>query len=195
MQLRAASEHDVTQLARLMGGDPSQASTAAAMRLFDVIEVNRVMMESTGGWRHVTVADMEGPVGFIAVGEPFLSMTPEIVELCMRLYGEGFASIIGPRLAALQRVQSTYPPECLRVSEIHIDPGHRRRGIGAALITHAVEGAEREGLDRLGLQTLVGNPARDAFEAWGFEVAETTNDAVFEDLTGAPGYHLMIREL
>jgi len=117
MQLRAASEHDVTQLARLMGGDPSQASTAAAMRRFDldsftdVIEVNRVMMESTGGWRHVTVADMEGPVGFIAVGEPFLSMTPEIVELCMRLYGEGFASIIGPRLAALQRVQSTYPPE------------------------------------------------------------------------------------
>ena len=52
MQLRSASRDDVDDLARLIVGDSTQASTAAGMRLFalddldDVIELNRVMIDS-----------------------------------------------------------------------------------------------------------------------------------------------------
>ena len=59
----------------------------------------------------------------------------------------------------------------------------------------AIARAAAEGLGLMGLQTLTNNPARAAFEAWGFEVAETVTDPDFEALTGVPGYYLMLREV
>lgn len=201
MQLRPASQHDLEDLARLMVGEPSQPSTAAGMRLFalddldDAIELNLVMIASTKGWKAITVADHHGPVGLVQLGEAYLSLTSEIVALAQRLYGDDFRQILGPRLEVLERVRTTYPDDCLRISEIHVAPERCGEGIGTALFEHAVAEAHREGSSRLGLQTLTNNPARGAFEAWGFEVAETKTDPKFELLTGAAGYHLMLREL
>lgn len=201
MQLRPASTDDIEDLALLIVGEPSQPSTAVGMRLFalgdldDVIELNRVMIASTDGWRAITVAESEGPVGMIQLGEAFLSFTPEIAALAQRLYGSDFQQILWPRLDVLQRVKTGYPDDCLRISEIHVSPKHRGEGIGTSLFEHALARANDEGFKRMGLQTLTSNPARDAFEAWGFEVVETKTDPEFELLTGAPGYHLMLREL
>jgi len=201
MQLRPASRDDVDHLARLIVGDMDQASTVAGMRLFglddldDVIELNRVMIDSTEGWRVMTIADVDGPAGMVQVGEAFLALTPEVVTLAQRLYGESFQQIIGSRLEVLERVQTTYPDHCLRISEIHVSPEHRSEGIGTALFEHVVARAHEEGIHQLGLQTLTNNPARQAFEAWGFEVADTKTDPAFEELTGAAGYHLMLREV
>ncbi|NQV06158.1 GNAT family N-acetyltransferase [bacterium] len=143
----------------------------------------------------MVIAEDQGPVGFIALHEAFLAMTPEIAALSQRLYGDDFEAVLGPRLAALGRVQSEYPDGCLRVSEIHVDPTRRSDGIGRMLIRAAVEQAVQQNLGRVGLQTLVGNPARHAFEAWGFDLVSTTTDEEFQRLSGAAGYHLMVLDV
>ena len=85
------------------------------------------------------------PIGMIQMGEALLAVTPEIIGFARRLYGEGFQEVLGPRLGALQRVQSTYPPDSLRVSEIHVSYEARGRGIGTALMDRAVAQAIEEG--------------------------------------------------
>jgi GNAT superfamily N-acetyltransferase len=203
MQMRPASEGEIDRLARLVVGERWQASTAALMRLFalqhldDAIEMTRVMISSTEGWKSMVVADIDGnePMGLVQVGEPFAALTPEIVDFAQRLYGEGFHEILGPRLEAMGRVQAAYPPGCLLIAEIHVSSEHRSEGIGGALLGHVVERARTEQVRLLGLQTLTTNPARSAFEAWGFEVADTLTDPAFEEFTGAAGYHFMLRQL
>ncbi len=128
-------------------------------------------------------------------GEASMAFTPAVVEFAQRLYGSDFESVLGTRLAAQARVQASYPPDCLRVSEIHVAPEKRGQGLGAALMSHVVASAREAGFASLGLQTLTTNPARVAFEAWGFQVTSTTADAGFEALTGASGYHLLLRDL
>ena len=202
MELRPASVDDIGDLATLVGGDPTQASTVAAMRLFaldgveDALELNRVMISSTESWRSTTVADLDGAVGgMVQVGDASMAFTPEVVDLAHRLYGPDFQAVLGPRLTAQARVQASYPSGCLRVSEIHVRPEYRGDGIGAALISQIAAFAATEGFTSLGLQTLTTNPARATFEAWGFHVVATTTDPEFESLTGASGYHTMQRDL
>ena len=202
MELRPASHGDIDGLARLVTGEESQPTTVAGMGLFglerfeDALELSRVMIESTRGWQAMTVADANQAVGLIQLGEAFLAITPEIVEFAQRVYGADFQQILGPRLAVLEKVQTEYPDGCLQISEIHVSPDHRGEGIGTALMNHAVEVASNnEEYGVMGLQMLTDNPARDAFEAWGFEVVDTRTDSEFQELTGAAGYHLMLREL
>ncbi|MEM9748827.1 MAG: GNAT family N-acetyltransferase [Actinomycetota bacterium] len=202
MELRPASVDDIGDLATLVVGDPTQASTVAAMRLFaldgveDALELNRVMIASTESWRSTTVADLDGAVGgMVQVGEASMAFTPDMIDLAHRLYGPDFQSVLGPRLAAQARVQASYPSGCLRVSEIHVRPEHRGAGVGSALMNHIAGSASNDGFTSLGLQTLTTNPARERFEAWGFHVIATTTDPEFESLTGASGYHTMQREL
>lgn len=199
VQLRPALPADIEDLAALIVGDLDQPSTQAGMRLFalerreDAMAINRVMLTSGESWRSVTVADDAGAIGMVQIGESLLSLNPEVAALAVELYGDDFMAILGPRLAALQRVQAAYPEDCLLISEIHVSAARRGRGVGTALFEHALDTARREGRSRIGLQTLTSNPARLAFEAWGFEVANTTIDVEFEALTGAAGYHLMLR--
>jgi ribosomal protein S18 acetylase RimI-like enzyme len=202
LQLRPAEIEEINVLAALVFGDESQASTVAGMRLFridsvdDALELNRVMITSTESWRSTTVADLGSALaGMVQVGGTSMAFSSEVVDLAQRFYGPAFESVLGPRLAAQARVQASYPPDCLRVSEIHVEPRHRGQGIGSALMSHIVESARSDGFLALGLQTLTTNPARGTFETWGFQVAATTADPEFEALTGASGYHLMLRDL
>ena len=167
-----------------------------SLRVADIIELTQVMIASTGGWQSMVVADHgRGPVGLVQLGEAFAAMTPEVVEFAERFYGEGFLEFLGPRLAAMGRVQATYPPDCLLIAEIHVAPQHRGAGIGNSLLGSVVERALAEGVRLLGLQTLTSNPARSVFETWGFNVADTRTDLHFEEYSGAAGYHLMLRHL
>lgn len=201
MELRAAGSSEIGLLAGLVIGDASQASTVAGMRLFglerleDALELNRVMIASTESWRSTTVADVDGVTGMVQVGEASMAFTPDVVELARRFYGDDFQTVLGPRLVAQARVQTSYPSGCQRVSEIHVAPRRRGEGIGSALMSQVAEIAQDEGFTSLGLHTLTTNPARRVFEAWGFEIADTVTDPGFEELTGASGYHLMLRAL
>ncbi len=153
------------------------------------------MIESTEGWKSMVVAGTDEPVGLVQAGGGFLAMTPEIADFARGVHGSDFMAFLGPPLEAMSRVQASYPPRCLRISEIHVAPDHQGRGIGTALLVHVADSARVRGIGQLGLQTLTNNPARKVFEAWGFEVADTLEDSEFEAFAGASGYRLMLREL
>ena len=201
MHLRPATFDDIPAIADLVVGDESQASTRAGMRLFsietrsDALELNRVMISSTQSWESTTVAEDDGLVGMIQVGEASMAFTPEIIGLAHRLYGDGFQAFLGPRLEAQGRVHASYPDGCLRISEVHVAPAQRGHGVGSVLLGAAIDHARNQGFTQLGLQTLTTNPALAAFEAWGFETVETMTDPEFESLTGASGFHLMVRSI
>ena len=197
--LRPARESDIDDLARLVVGDAAQASTAAAMRLYsfrtvaDAIAMQTVMIASTRSWEATTVADETGLVGLVLLGMGSAALTSEVLDFAREVYGDGFERFLTPRLAAQAAVQGAYPPRCLRVSEIHVTPEARGQGIGTALMEFATRRAVAEGASHVGLQTLTTNPARRAFEAWGFRVAATITDPQFEAFSGAAGYHLMLK--
>jgi len=76
-----------------------------------------------------------------------------------------------------------------------VDPRHRNRGIGGAMLDHAEEEARRRGHRLMSLTTTTANPARHLYERHGFRVVETLTDAAYERYTGIAGRHLMVKEL
>lgn len=70
----------------------------------------------------------------------------------------------------------TYPApvyrrrKVLHIHSLYVLPGHRRQGIGEALLRSALEWGRREGCVEAELSTLSQNPARYLFEGLGFEV-------------------------
>jgi 8-oxo-dGTP diphosphatase len=56
------------------------------------------------------------------------------------------------------------------IDDLAVDPAHRRRGIGAALVEAAIQRADRKGATQLLVDTSRGDPAaRDFYQACGFE--------------------------
>lgn len=52
---------------------------------------------------------------------------------------------------------------------IAVDPAHRRRGVGAALLTRFIAQAKTRGAHRLFLEMREGNPAEELYRRHGFE--------------------------
>jgi ribosomal protein S18 acetylase RimI-like enzyme len=198
---RPATKADIPTLAMLVAGSPTQPSTRAAMALFsldkfaDVVNFSQVMISSTGTWKTAIVAEQPQVVGMTQLGSAFLAFTPEIIDFSIKTYGPDFEAFLSPRLGALGRVSASYPENSLSISEIHVSPSAQRSGVGRALFREAKRQAINQEAQSLSLQTLVGNPARLVFERWGFEVTDTLTDPIFQQLTGVPGYHLMMCEL
>ena len=67
------------------------------------------------------------------------------------------------------RLESSH--HVLEIKGLTVDPGHRRRGVGKALLHAAIEQARAAGARRLMLRVLAHNTsARDLYAACGFEV-------------------------
>jgi GNAT superfamily N-acetyltransferase len=60
---------------------------------------------------------------------------------------------------------------------IAVDPGHRGRGVGTALLRALCERAARDGIAALSLSVERANPARRLYEHLGFVEVEGTADA------------------
>jgi ribosomal protein S18 acetylase RimI-like enzyme len=86
-------------------------------------------------------------------------------------------------------------PGAYRVRELHVDPGHRGRGIGGALLDYAEAEARKAGYTQMALTTTTVNPARRLYERHGFRVVETKTDPVYERYTGIEGRHRMVKDL
>ena len=100
-----------------------------------------------------------------------------------------------PRLRVLSRVQTGIPRGAYKITELHVAPRHRGRGIGTAVLQHAEEHARAGGYPSMALQTWCGNPARRLYERFGFRLAKVVTDEQFEQLTGVAGNQLMVKEL
>ncbi|WP_222195552.1 GNAT family N-acetyltransferase [Modestobacter italicus] len=78
---------------------------------------------------------------------------------------------------------------------MYVHPAHQGRGVGAALIERLFAHVEAEGVDRVELTVLDGNPARRLYERSGFTLVETkTGGLVGNESFQATG-HVMERRL
>ncbi len=81
------------------------------------------------------------------------------------------------------------------MAELDVDPQHRNRGIGGALLDYADAEARQQGYRLMSLTTTTINPARRLYERHGFGVVETKTDPAYQRYTGIEGRVLMVKEL
>lgn len=93
------------------------------------------------------------------------------------------------------QIELPAPEPSLHVSELHVHPKLRGRGIGAALLARAEDLARERGLPQLSLTTLATNPARRLYERLGYRVTAESNVPGYEAFTGAGGRVLMEKRL
>ncbi len=86
-------------------------------------------------------------------------------------------------------------PDAYNVSEIHVAPPVRSRGVGTALMQHAETRARERSCRVMSLSTLMSNPARRLYERLGFVVTRSRTVRGYEALTGAPGRVFMEKAL
>jgi GNAT superfamily N-acetyltransferase len=65
------------------------------------------------------------------------------------------------------------PARILHIHALYVDPDHRRRGIGRALLQTAFEWGRTAGCTATELNVLVSNPARTLYEGLGFRAFQT----------------------
>jgi ribosomal protein S18 acetylase RimI-like enzyme len=200
LTIRKARAEDAKRIAEIIAGDPGQEAVAIAgcveaAREFGMGWVR--LPDSPQGWQRTTVAELDGEVvGIIQAGPPVNSfqVTPRVAWLALRILGVSLVTAL-PRLQARQRVQVDAPEGSYYIAELDVDPAHRNRGIGGALLDYAEAEARRLGHTHMALSTTTSNPARHLYERHGFRIAETKTDAAYERITGIAGRHLMVKEL
>lgn len=156
------------------------------------------MTASAYGWEHSTMAEVAGvSVGVLQAGGdlPDFNIRLSDVWLALRILGPIRLVTLVPRFSARGRVQPDRPSGTYHIAEIDVDPAHRDKGIGGALLELAESLAQEQGRRQMSLTTTTSNPARHLYERHGFYVAETKTDAAYERYTGIEGRHLMLKDL
>lgn len=144
------------------------------------------------------MADLDGEtVGVLQAGGNLseFGLSLRDIWLALRILGPVRLITRIPRLAARSRVQPARVPGAYHIAEIDVDPEHRGKGIGGALLDRAEAQAREQGFEQMSLTTTTSNPARRLYERHGFYVAETLTDAAYERYTGIEGRYLMLKDL
>ncbi len=201
LTIRRATAADTERIAEIMSGEPGREATAIAG---SVAGAQRLWMEmvrmpgSPMGWQVTTVAEADGEVlGVLQAGdqESSVKITPGLAFLALRVAGPlGLVGLVR-RLRTLDRVKPAPIPGAYPVRELHVDPKHRNRGIGGALLDDAEAEARAAGYAQMTLTTTTVNPARHLYERHGFRVVETKTDPIYERYTGIEGRHRMVKDL
>ena len=80
------------------------------------------------------------------------------------------------------------------VTWLYVDPSRQGRGIGRALLRHALAHARSQGVDEVETTVLDGNRARSLYESEGFRLTETrTGPLVGNEAFTATGHILIAR--
>ncbi|MBM0258129.1 GNAT family N-acetyltransferase [Micromonospora sp. 4G55] len=83
------------------------------------------------------------------------------------------ARVVGPDGRSAGHVLAAGPVPwtedvCAWILNLGVAPAAQRRGLGRALLGHALHGARAAGLPRVGLSVADGNPARRMYDEAGF---------------------------
>jgi ribosomal protein S18 acetylase RimI-like enzyme len=97
--------------------------------------------------------------------------------------------------AARDRMGIRIPPGTFDLNELDVLPAYRNRGLGTQLIAHAERVARERGFREMWLTTEIDNPAVRLYQRHGFRVERQATDPVYEEMTGAPGRVLMMKDL
>ncbi len=201
LTIRQATPSDTNRIAELFGGDPGDEAIGIAGSREKAIAFGTGMVrlpDSPQGWRHTVVAELEGHVVgiLIAAGDRNdMRVTPRLVYLAFQTFGPVGIVMLLPRLRARVRVQPKTPAGAYHIAEIDVDPTHRNRGIGGALLNYAEKEARAAVHRLMSLTTSTANPARRLYERHGFRVVETRTDSAYKRYTRIDGRLLMVKEL
>jgi len=199
LTFRRATPADTERIAEIIHGEPAQETVRI---LYGSVERARAMgyvlvrmPGSAQGWDRSVVGELGGEVvAVLQAGQRVggIKVTPKLALKAIRILGLLGAIGILPKIRAQSRVNAEAPSGAYYISELHVHPRHRKRGIGGAALDYAEAQARRLGHR---LTTTTTNPARRLYERHGFRVVETRTDPEYERHTGIPGRHLMVKEL
>jgi ribosomal protein S18 acetylase RimI-like enzyme len=201
LKFRKATPDDTERIAEIIHGEPGQET----VRMCGSVERARAMgyelvriPGSAQGWDRSAVGDLDGEVVVVLqaghqVGG--IRVTPKLALKAIRILGPLDAIRLLPRIRAQSRVNAKGRADAYYITELHVHPHHRNRGIGGAALDYAEAEARQRGHARMALSVTMVNPARHLYERHGFRVVETRTDPAYERYTGIPGRHLMVKEL
>ena len=202
LAFRPATAADSDFLADTIFGDAEQESARAGITLFGVADPDRLRAllraawRSAQHWRRTEIAeDACRPVGFVQVGRSSTKVTPGLVVDAVRAVGLTAAVRLPLRMRVADRVSPAKPEGAIVVSELHVVPARRGRGIGGVLLGRAEARARRDGAATTALHTLVTNPARRLYERHGYVAVTEACDPTFERITGVRGNVLYVKDL
>jgi ribosomal protein S18 acetylase RimI-like enzyme len=201
LTFRRATAADTERIAEIIHGEPAQET----VRMCGSVERARAlgyelvrMPRSAQGWDRSVVGELGGEVVVVLqAGKRIggIKVTPKLALKAIRILGLFGAIGLLPKIRAQSRVNAKGPPDAYYISELHVHPQHRNRGIGSAALDYAEAEARRLGHRHMSLTTATTNPARRLYERHGFRVVETRTDPAFERYTGIAGRHLMVKAL
>ena len=199
---RRATQDDSDLLADLVLGDPGLETRRVTARLFGVEDVEvfrglfREVWRAAENWKLSELILVDGKVaGLLQTGRSSMRITPRVLWTVLRAFGPLGSLRLVRRLRVQERVVPAKPPDAYLVSELHVRPGFRGKGVGAMALQRAEEDARVRGFEMMALTTLTTNPARALYERCGFTVAGEATDPEFEEITGAAGNVLYTKTL
>ena len=163
--------------------------------------LTRTKAESWWHWSRFFVAENDGfPVSALCAfrsGEGYPLSQPAMAEVTTAQgWSDEDVSAMWERAAYMFTCAMDSHDDRWAIENVAVRPAFRGRGIARQLVGHAVEKGRENGFGTAQISVMIGNmPARRAYEAAGFSLAEEKRHPDFELAAGSPGLWRFTREL
>lgn len=202
LRFRPATDAESDLVADLVFGSVDQVGRQVAVAVYGVRDGERLRplfrqaWRDGENWRQTTLAiDHTGAVvGLVQTGRSATRITARVVFAAVRALGWR-AMRLPHRLRIFDSVSPGKPDGAFVVSELHVQPELRGRGIGREILDHAETIARDGGYEQVALDTYTTNPARRLYERAGYIAVRETYDPRFERLCGVRGRVLYLKQL
>jgi ribosomal protein S18 acetylase RimI-like enzyme len=201
LTFRRATPEDTERIAEIMFGNPPRDVVGMLLDEERARQIGKELVRqpnSPQGWQRTVLAELGGEaVGVLqgSVEHPGVRLSAGLALAALRIYGPVDLVRMVRRLRARRRVDIEEPSGAYGISELHVDPAYRSRGIGGTLLSYAEGQARQVECRVMSLTTHMANPARHLYERHGYRVVETRRDPAYERYTGIEGRLLMVKEL
>ena len=201
LTFRKATPEDTERIAEIMFDNPPRDVVGMLLDEERARQVGKELVRqpnSPQGWQHTVLAELSGEGSGVLQGgvdHPGVRLSTGLALAALRIYGPVDLVRVVLRLRARRQVNLKEPSGAYSITELHVDPTYRSRGIGGAMLKYAEEQARHQGCRLMSLTTHLANPARRLYERHGFRVVETRTDPDYERYAGIAGRVLMVKEL
>ena len=163
--------------------------------------LTRTTAPSWWHWSRFTIAEFDGfPVGALCAfrsGEGYPLSAPAMTEVTTALgWTDADVTAMWERAAYMFTCAMDSHDDRWAIENIAVRPAFRGRGIARTLVEHAADRGREAGFETAQISVMIENlPARRAYEAAGFSLAEEKRHPDFELEAGSPGLWRFTKEL
>lgn len=204
INIRRATARDLARVVSILTEDPAPDLRAIVPDRRKVTQIGSLLGRHgmLVGLDETVVAEVEGQV--VALMETLRSASTHSLGLMASAgivlrgtwhAGPGLLRRYARLTNARKRMAIAIPPGGFDLNELDVHPAYRNRGIGGRLLAYAEEMARGGGFTKMWLTTESNNAAIRLYARHGFRIERSATDAVYEEMTGAPGRVLMVKDL